>query len=325
MTVTKIIHYYNSKVSLLQYFTISNMRQTMSSNGRTFSVVSSSPSTVIILSLAILINKIFSAPVTQANHYPLNTLEYLHGAREKTEEWKENRWNNWFQQLEEEWTEFNYTLENEKEEWIRGNEKEWDNFLTDVEKKWIHLSRNIDNEYKRTALAESLTWNETMWRVWINTEGRDFIEKEWRQWITNKESYLYSWVSREWVQWKDEKIQEWKNNKWKLEENEYWEKYEKKMKSGKLSKFLNLKEKEKWLKWKDRNRREKEQWLNWVQTKDDIYINSKWEKWKKWKNYKRNLFYKWVDAYVNKWIHEKQWYVLVNEVKELTLQKDDSM
>ncbi|KAI4839267.1 tryptophan-rich antigen [Plasmodium brasilianum] len=269
-----------------------------------------------------LIHKLSYLSLNESNHYPSNVLEYLKDPKERSHEWKVNRWKNWMNQLEEDWEEFSETLQTDNNEWIEGNEEKWEIWFESIKKKWIHYNKNLENEYKKDILAESLTWDETMWKVWINTEGREHMEKEWKTWIAEKESNMYDWVVKQWSQWKSEKIEEWVNSKWKLKEDEYWKKWEHKVKKwNKMKKMLHSKENNDWMKWKQRVEMEREQWLDWVESKDEIFINQKWKNWKKWKNNKRNIFYKWVDNYINKWIDEKKWVPLVNEVKELTKKK----
>ncbi|GAB65602.1 tryptophan-rich antigen [Plasmodium cynomolgi strain B] len=294
----------------------------MSSYSKSSFVVSKLILALFLFSSSFLLNEAtaaFRAALNLTRGYLSSALENSQEPKERSDEWRQNEWNKWEDKIEEEWGEFDENLEAEKDELIKMNEKEWGPWFESIKKKWTNFGKNIDDKYKSEVLKESLYWQEAAWRTWIKTEGRAFIQRDLVNWFTSKESYLYRWVSNQWTEWKNEKIQEWFNSKWKREENEYWEKWEKKLKQLNNSpKMVNSKDHEKWLKWKERTQHELNEWHEWAEFKDNIYINSNWAKWKQWKNEKRTLFYNWVDSYVYKWIRENKWTVLVDEIKELT-------
>ncbi|GAW80089.1 tryptophan-rich antigen [Plasmodium gonderi] len=257
--------------------------------------------------------------INLTRNFIVGTSENSPEPEQKTDEWRQNEWNKWEDKLEEEWGIFDENLEDETDELIKICENEWDTWFEGIKNKWTHFSENLDDQYKIEVLGESLKWNESSWKFWIKTDGREIIQKDLNNWIASKESYLYEWVSNQWVKWKSAKLQEWFNSKWKLEENEYWEKWEKKFNNLKnQTQEVKSKDYDKWLDWKNRTKQEFDQWHEWAEFKDNIYINHYWKKWKKWKNNKRNLFYGWVDSYVHKWIRDNKWMVLVKEIKELT-------
>ncbi|KMZ94380.1 tryptophan-rich antigen (Pv-fam-a) [Plasmodium vivax Mauritania I] len=222
---------------------------------------------------------------------------------EKSEEWENNQWNIWKKKNEEEWKIFNTSIENEKDTWLQGIEKEWQELLEAMQNKWIHYNKKIDAEYQINILEKSSQWDDTQWVEWIKTEGKQFMEQQWKMWLAQKEAHLNNWVVNEWIQWKNSQIMEWLTTDWRLQKEASWSNYE----NNKITNMLQIKKRKQWNKWKERINREREEWDAWVRSKENIYINTKWNKWSKWKKDKRFIFSKWVEMFTNKLISERQW------------------
>ncbi|GAB65091.1 tryptophan-rich antigen [Plasmodium cynomolgi strain B] len=219
---------------------------------------------------------------------------------EKSEEWKNNQWNIWKKKNEDEWKIFNTSIENEKDNWLQGIEKEWQNFLEAMLNKWIHYNKKMDEEYQINILEKSSEWDDTQWIKWIKTEGKQFMEQQWTIWLAQKEAQLNHWVVNKWIRWKNSQIIEWLMTDWRLQK-------EASMSNYKIINMLQRKKRKEWNKWRERINREREEWDAWVRSKENIYINTKWNKWSKWKKDKRFIFSKWVEMFTNKLKNERQW------------------
>ncbi|EUD64336.1 hypothetical protein C922_05275 [Plasmodium inui San Antonio 1] len=222
---------------------------------------------------------------------------------QKSEEWKNKQWNIWKKKNETEWKVFNTCIENEKDNWLQRVEQEWQQFLEAMQNKWIHINKRMDEEYKIIIPEESAAWDDTQWIEWIKTEGREFMEHQWKIWLSQKEADLNDWIVKQWIGWKNSQISDWLMTDWRLQEEASWSNYE----NHKITNMLQRKKRKKWTEWRERINREREEWEDWVRSKENIYLNSKWNKWSKWKRDKRFIFSKWVEMITNRLINERQW------------------
>ncbi|SBT73404.1 tryptophan-rich protein [Plasmodium ovale] len=280
-------------------------------NGR--SLITSIFSAIMYLfsSSSVLNNGITQPPPMSNNTLQYNApqaIEYHPRLLEKTEEWKDNEWKNWMTKLEGEWIEFNTTIEKEKVKWLSSKEKDWDEFMQVMESKWMHYHDELEDDVKSDILKRSLTLDESEWKEWMKTEGKELMEKDWKNWITDNESYLDVWSVKEWLKWKNQRIVTWIMTDWKCEEDEYWSKWEESW-----AKSLNLKDRNNWLNWRERLNKEMVQWNSWVMTKEQQIRENRSNNWSKWKSDKHVMFNLWMESFINKWIQEKQWFVWVKE------------
>ncbi|KJP85545.1 hypothetical protein AK88_04811 [Plasmodium fragile] len=251
-----------------------------------------------------------NVPSLQFN--PTPAIEYHPRYLGRTEEWKDNEWKNWMHKLEGEWIDFNNTIEREKGKWINAKEKDWEEFIQFMDNKWMHYNVDLERDVKSDILKKSLTLDEEEWKEWIKTEGKDLMERDLRNWITNNESYLDVWSVKEWLKWKNQKIVTWIMTDWKCEEDEYWSKWEESW-----AKNPNVQDRTSWLNWRERLNKEMVQWNSWVMMKEQHIRENRSNIWSKWKSDKHVLFNLWMDSFINRWIHEKQWFVWVRERNHL--------
>ncbi|GAW79602.1 tryptophan-rich antigen [Plasmodium gonderi] len=240
-------------------------------------------------------------PLQIIDHNDQNSNEELH--EDKSDEWKNMEWNNWMTKTEDEWKIFNTSIENEKTSWIQANEKEWDDWLESIQNKWIYYNENMDEEHKINLLTKSSEWDETQWVEWIKTECKQYIEQEWKKWLRQKESNLGNWVVNKWIQWKNSKITEWLMTDWRIQDEASCSNYD----YNKITNLLKRKERKKWNICRERINKEREEWNAWVQSKENLYVNTRWSKWSKWKKNKSFVLSKLVEMFINKLIIEKQW------------------
>ncbi|VUZ93258.1 tryptophan-rich antigen [Plasmodium vivax] len=243
---------------------------------------------------------------------PHQAIEYANQgpSRDKVEEWKRNAWTDWMVQLDDDWKDFNAQIEEEKKAWIEEKEGDWVILLKHLQNKWLHFNPNLDAEYQTDMLAKSETWDERQWKMWISTEGKQLLEMDLKKWFTNNEMIYCKWTMDEWNEWKNEKIKEWVTSEWKESEDQYWSKYD-----DATIQTLTVAERNQWFKWKERIYREGIEWKNWIAIKESKFVNANWNSWSEWKNEKRLEFNDWIEAFVEKWIRQKQWLIWTDERK----------
>ncbi|SBT72813.1 Tryptophan-Threonine-rich plasmodium antigen C terminal, putative [Plasmodium ovale] len=240
---------------------------------------------------------------------PMKAIQLEEEWIDKTDEWKENEWNNWKLELEKNWKFFHLSLQNEKNMWVKNKTNEWIDWMQRMNNKWTHYNENLNETYKSNILEKSLTWDEEDWKYWANTEMKTLIVKDWENWINQCEVNMNKWIENKWIHWRSYQIMTWLNSEWKHAENIHWLKKER----LEWTKPSNVKNTGDWLKWKERMYRQSDEWLTWVQNKEKLILNNKCIYWEKWKNNKNTLFDKWTKEFLNKWISEKKWNALTNE------------
>ncbi|KAI4833837.1 uncharacterized protein MKS88_000326 [Plasmodium brasilianum] len=248
--------------------------------------------------------------------YKSNSYKTLGGSSDqridKAEEWKRKEWVQWMMKLEVDWKEFNLQIEAEKKAWIDEKEQEWIQWLKYEQKKWLHFNPNLDSEYKINFFEKSETWDDSQWKLWISTEGKQLLEVDLKNWLSENETIYCKWTLDEWNEWKNNKIKEWITTNWKVNEDQYWSKYD-----DVSALALTPLEKNQFYKWKERIFREGIEWKNWSAIKESKYINSNWNAWSEWKNEKLMLFNHWVNSFVEKWVRQRQWNVWIDERKNM--------
>lgn len=234
-----------------------------------------------------------------------------------TEKLKENKWNDWMKQLEEQWKSFHDQMENERKQWLEKKDAQWEKWKKYTEIKYMSYCVDINNEFESNTLKDSSTWNRNQWEDWITTVGKEMIKSEYEKWIYENENYLDEWKVREWVEWKQKNISSWLSSEWKCKEDDSWSKWEQTV----WGKWLFTENREKWTAWKERTLRERAEWLKWVQLKEYVYINDEWIPWTKWKNENRLAFIDWIGSFMNEWINNKQWNEWIHERKKMVATK----
>ncbi|GAW79598.1 tryptophan-rich antigen [Plasmodium gonderi] len=233
------------------------------------------------------------------------------------EKLRDNKWNEWMNQLEEQWKNFHDQIENERRQWLEKKDNEWDEWKKKMEVNYTNYCKDIDNEFESNSLKDSEKWDSTQWEDWIRTVGRKMIEGEYENWVHKNEKYLDKWIVTEWFGWKKNKISSWLSSEWKCKENESWSQWE----ETPLAKLLFIEDRKKWTAWKERILKEKDEWNKWVDQKEYAYINNEWNPWKKWKNKNRLSFKKWIGSFIDEWISNKQWNELLQERKKFVIAK----
>ncbi|KJP88305.1 hypothetical protein AK88_02086 [Plasmodium fragile] len=234
---------------------------------------------------------------------------------DKSHEWKMNEWSKWLIKTKEDCEFFNTSIENKRKRWLEKKEKEFDVWLMNLNNGWMHYRVNEENEYKSKAMKNASTWDDSQWEQWIQTEGKKSMEADLTKWLNDNETFWYDWISKEWAQWKNIKMLQWLSVDWKHKEDETFGHY----KSSKFINMLHKKKRSKWMKWKERSDKEKEEWNNWIKSKENYYLNYKWDEWLKWKKDKRVFCGPQFLALINKWISNKQWTVWIEDQKDATL------
>ncbi|GAW84028.1 variable surface protein [Plasmodium gonderi] len=202
-----------------------------------------------------------------AVNHPVHLVGIDKGALDIEEEWKQYTWHNWMIRLENDFNEFNSSLNKEKMNWLNDREGEFQYWIKEMESKWSHNEKNMDiSENIAGAQEQSSTQNYYEWKNLDKTKKIQNIEIEWENWINKHDSNLNEWILKEWIFWKNSKIMLWLLNEWKSEEDDYWAIWENK----KLAKWLHPTEKTKWLKWKERKNRESTEWMNWLHIKERV-------------------------------------------------------
>ncbi|SBT83560.1 tryptophan-rich protein [Plasmodium ovale] len=251
-----------------------------------------------ILNLSNMSQSLFTQTSKPVN-IPLYAITYPEVPLEISEEWKENQWENWKINLEDDWEKFHSSIENEKNKWLQGMELDWENWKRDMENKLRKCNEDMSKAYDYSILEKHLYWDESEWQEWIKSQGKNFMEGEWEKWIYENESYLNIWCMKKWLKWKNTKLVPWIRNEWKRREDFYWENWEKTWETS-----LYAADRINWLNWRKRNDREMMEWNFWVTTKEKLYINPKWDKLSEWKNNKKILFYDWMEYFINEWIRD---------------------
>ncbi|SBS94003.1 tryptophan-rich antigen [Plasmodium ovale curtisi] len=275
-------------------------------------MLSSAPITLFTLFSTLILSSVPSS-IQQNNDTlkpcPMEAIQLKEEWIDKTDEWKENEWNNWKLGLEKNWKIFYLSLQNEKNMWVKSKTNEWIDWMQRMNNKWMHYNENMNETYKSNILEKSLTWDKEDWKHWANTEMKTLIVKDWENWINQCEVNMNKWIENKWIHWRSYQIMTWLKSEWKHAENIHWLKKER----LEWTKPSNVKNAGDWLKWKERMYRQSDEWLTWVQNKEKLILNNKCIYWEKWKNNKNTLFDKWTEEFLNKWIIEKKWNALTNE------------
>ncbi|KAI4839819.1 tryptophan-rich protein [Plasmodium brasilianum] len=289
-------------------------------NMNTKSFVSRLSTVVFFLFFVLLLNNISASSSAQNNrseYEPNNLMDFWKGAIEETETLKNCAWQNWMMRLESDWEQFNASMNIRKDEWLKETEAEWDEWIKSIKNKWMNCNEYMDVEIKSDILSKSSTWNETQWKEWIHTEGKQLMVADFENWIKEKESLLDFRLISEWVQWKNDKIMTWLMSDWKSEENNYWSHWE----NETWPKWFNISEWKRWLKWKERVAREGQQWMNWIQLKENVYISGEGYKWSEWKKEKKIVFEKCTKSLIDEWINNKKWMLLTEKSNKTDAQE----
>ncbi|GAW79600.1 tryptophan-rich antigen [Plasmodium gonderi] len=276
-------------------------------------MVSCSPITLHVLFSFLTLNHEYVTPNNFFRNKNKSLKNYI-GTTEKyieiRESWKHTEWINWMNQLEKEWKDFNSVLVKEKKKCLAIKEQKWNKWINNLEKKWMDYDQDIIKECKSDIFKNSKLWDESDWVIWIETEGKQHMQKDCENWIKQNRYCFNEWIMKQWVEWKNKKIMQWFMNSWKYEEDDYWESWERR---GCFEKWLNKAKRKKWALWCQRNDRETEQWNRWVKSKEVFYKNYVISKSMEWENEKRMLFDHWMKYFISKWIDKKQWLVWVKK------------
>ncbi|SBT84619.1 tryptophan-rich protein [Plasmodium ovale] len=220
-----------------------------------------------------------------------------------TEEWKKKEWNKWKKELEESSILFCSDLEKEKNIWLEEKDEKWKEWIKNLEEKWNNFDKYMKNEFYINILKESSSWTDEDWTEWIQTQGKQCMEKDWENYMSENESYLEVMTVKKWIHWKNNKIMEWIMREWKCEEDEFWEKWER----VEWHKWLHLNQRRKWLQWKERLDRETNEWVDWIKKKEKTYIYNDCNKISLWKKEKYVVFNKWMESFISQCIAQKKW------------------
>ncbi|EUD65134.1 hypothetical protein C922_04420 [Plasmodium inui San Antonio 1] len=265
------------------------------------------------------------------------------------EQWKEDQWNYFMNKTEDDWVEFNKTMDDLISSWFQKKELEWDAWIRAMKNRWEYYNKNMD-EYVLEVIKRSLKWTDSQWKKWIkvmkkksmkpfgtsgdeyildvfqqksswtteqwkewiNTPIRECMDKDWEYWIDEDQYKLANWMMDNFDKWVSKRIMEWEQEKWKTEENEYWANWEAEG-SGHKSRIST--DRKNWNLWKERTDREQKQWNMSIEQKRNEFLNKDVVPWIKWKSEKTKMFEDWKERTLGTWIKEKQWYVWLNKKK----------
>ncbi|SCO66059.1 tryptophan-rich antigen [Plasmodium vivax] len=232
--------------------------------------------------------------------------EYVEEWRVKPLEWKLNEFSNWLKKAEEDWKEFHVVLEDERTKWVANLgdlEKGW--FET-AEKKWNNYNPGLDLEYKSNILKKAKVWKEGQWKEWIDKSLKKYITDDFKKWMDGHQENLNAALSVNWETWKRQKLLECNSVGWRLKEDKHWIRWT--FFSPNIDDIPVPKEfKALYENWKVRRKAETDQWKEWTDRIEKRVIFKDTPAWTKWKNDKTAAFEKWLAAFTNKLVAQKQW------------------
>ncbi|SCO65773.1 tryptophan-rich antigen [Plasmodium vivax] len=253
------------------------------------------------------IRKLISEADKQDNQAVMSYLAEL--PEEELEEWKNQEWKKYMENIEEEWQLLNLWIEEEKQNWIESKDKELENWMNKMENKCMHID-NINKEYQCMFIKSCLKGDDqSQIKEQLKHELKNFIYRDWKKWLRENESYLNTWLVKQWIQWKNNKILKFLMAEWKQEEDEYWNDWEK----TKTWKWLHFYKRRKWQTWKNRVTSEKQEWENWVKIKEERVIYNKYKKWTQWINAKKPSINQWVESLADKCVNDSRWNTWIDE------------
>ncbi|EUD67847.1 hypothetical protein C922_01459 [Plasmodium inui San Antonio 1] len=228
---------------------------------------------------------------------------------EEVEEWVEDEWREWMDELQMDWKEFNCSLESEENKWYGKKEKEMIKFIKSIEEKWLDFNENMHETLKYGILKIPLMWDFSEWKEWINEDGKHIIKHQWDNWTTSNQTLYYKLIMKEWLKWRNQKIKQWLKRNWLLHEGRILENWERMP----YTKILAISEKKPWFKSNAQIINERDCFVNWIKKKEDFLNSQAIDKWENWKYYKNDFFQKWMDSFLSHWLNIKKRDILYNQ------------
>ncbi|ANQ06486.1 Uncharacterized protein PCOAH_00006400 [Plasmodium coatneyi] len=271
------------------------------------------------------------------------------------EEWKEDQWDDFMKETEEDWEKFKTTMDSLITSWFKKKHMEWEAWLKAMKNRWAYFNKNMDeavlnvikntlkwtdyqwqkwiilmksksmepvetsgDEYILDVFRLNTSWTTAQWKEWIQTLMRESMEKDWEYWVEEDQYKLDNWMMENFDKWKNRRMKVWKGKQWKTEETEYWTNWEDN-KSKRKSKKQN--ERANWSLWKERTEREQNEWDTYTEMKKEEFFNKDVEQWIKWKSERTEMFHEWKENLLAKWIKEKEWHVWTYKRKDVFRRK----
>ncbi|EUD65133.1 hypothetical protein C922_04419 [Plasmodium inui San Antonio 1] len=265
-----------------------------------------------------LLHKINLNRIENEDEINLNTL--LPGSLEELDkegvycisEWKEKKWSEFMKSIEKGFKGFMVYLEKEKNSWLEGRNKLWEEWKVNMEKKWDHYDEITFKELLSTKADDALKWTDKEWTDWVNKYGRIAWTGAWKEWVNEQDLIFKQGIERDWNNWTDFQENKFGSIQWKFLETfgwKYWKNH-----ADPDDPLFPIKM-EKMNKWQDRVKKEEEEWSKWLEEKRTEHIDVEWDKWVEWKKENNKKFIDWMEAFVEKWINNKQWTVWIEEKK----------
>ncbi|EUD65081.1 hypothetical protein C922_04481 [Plasmodium inui San Antonio 1] len=232
--------------------------------------------------------------------------EFVEEWRFRPLEWKLNEFSKWLKKAEENWKEFHLVLEDGRTQWIENLGDSETGWFQSAEKKWNNYNESLDMEYKSNILKKAKEWKETQWKEWIEKSLKKYITDDFKKWINDHQNNLNAALRVNWETWKKQQMLECNSIRWRLGEDKQWMRW---LFHCPNKDDITVPEEYKALyeNWNVRKGAEADQWKKWTDKIEKSVIFKDTPAWTKWKNDKTAAFDKWLAAFTNKLIAQKQW------------------
>ncbi|SBT73740.1 tryptophan-rich protein [Plasmodium ovale] len=214
----------------------------------------------------------------------------------KLEKLKEKEWDKWLEEVETQWSEFRYFLNNKKSKWIQKKNQEWTKWIKAMEQKWMNYRINIDRGILPSNLRNAITYHGMDTSHAIKKDVQNKMTQDLKKWISSNDANLYKWILRDWNTWKENRMQEWNSKKWKVSEDEYWKEHPDLSISADAL-YLILKHSR--TQWEGRKKREDNQWKKLTDSLEGKYLSINHNEWEKWKEDKFRWYKEWMTYFLN--------------------------
>ncbi|KMZ79950.1 hypothetical protein PVIIG_04205 [Plasmodium vivax India VII] len=235
--------------------------------------------------------------------------KYFRGDKEEQGMPINPEWQNWMQDLKNEWSRYNAYIHKERNKWFQEKEEEFHKFIEDFQFKWMHYNKELLEDHSFDVYKKSLKWQDSKWIKWIEKDGESIMMMDIEKWIDKVKSEYDLWLLKDWEQWKTNKIMDWLLSEKKCDQYQYWLKWEYSNEKTSLRK-----ERIDWYKWKKIRQSEAKEWQKWVREKDQALLEVKNAIWLNWKEDKKNIFFSMLHHFINNWIAKKQWNVWARDI-----------
>ncbi|SPJ10437.1 tryptophan-rich antigen 3 [Plasmodium sp. DRC-Itaito] len=245
--------------------------------------------------------------ITNWNNEKFDIKEFENKSEEELEQWKNKQWDDWKIYLEKQWKVWLEINENDKTEWLEDKEREFRGYVKDIYNMWFKwfekMKSDLNGEQKSW-----MTWNEQEWETFFETKFKNHFLDEWYNILKHMDKVFNFRKTTLWNKWKGKKLTQWLMQDWKLIEDDEWEKWEEK--KGWL-KHLNMKKRNEWKKWRNRNFKEYVEWKQWIYCKSKRVNITDVAYWEEWKENKINELKEWLHALTKQWMLQGKWKELV--------------